>query len=225
MLPYTFLSTKPWGTWGEIQKCSAKGNVLVRVTSFSLGDLLCPLTHTHTNHTPAYTQQRDPTTLVMKTLWSALRTHCSCCHCWDTAVTERLNVTTGDWRLATGKYVTASLGVTSHPCTWFGLTCMIQLKRFVVYKHRHTWQGPRLKWMKSNRLRFRLDRVHKPNLYLELEAQEGACCVAGRSTEAEQTGCAYRDFYYNHIQKQIATSSSIWCQRGIVSHTAQMWIP
>lgn len=124
-------------------------------------------------HTPAYTHSRETFLyLLWQTLWSVLRTHCSCCHCWNTAVTERLSVTTGDWRLATGKYVTASLGFTSHPYTRLSLSCMIQLKMVVVYKHRHTWQWPRVKWMKSNRLRFRLDRVHKPNPYLDLVIQE-----------------------------------------------------
>lgn len=214
--PTLFSLRKPWGTWGEIQNRSAKGNVLLRVTSSSLGDLLYPHTHTHSREALLH--------LSWQTLWSVLRTHCSCCHCWGTAVTERLSVTAGDWRLATGKYVTASLGVTSHPYTCFSLACMIQLKMFVVYKHRHAWQGPRLKWMKSNRPRFRLDRVHKPNLYLDPERQEGACRVAGCSTQTGQAGCSYREFYHNHIHKQIATSSSIWCQRGIVSPTAQIWI-
>lgn len=155
MLPYTFLSTKPTGTWGEIQKCSAKGNVLLRVTSSSLGGftVLYPHTHkhnptthlhTHTTERPFYTCHDKPYDLY----W----THHSCCHCWNTAVTERLSVTTSDWRLAIGKYVTASWDFTSHPYTWFSLACMIQVKTFVVYKHRHTWQRPRLKWMISNRL-------------------------------------------------------------------------
>ncbi len=150
MLPYTFLLMKPWGTWGEIQNCSAKGNVSLRVTSSSLGDLLYPHTHSHPPylHTHTHTHCRKALLhLSWKTLWSVLKTHCSCCHCENTAVTERLSVTAGDWRLATGKYVTASLGFTSLPYMWYSLACMSQLKMLVVHKHRRAWQSPRGKWI------------------------------------------------------------------------------
>lgn len=132
--PTLFSPTKPWGTWGDIQNCSARGNVLLRVTGSSLGDLLYrpPPFPTHTNihllHTCAHTAERPRLHLSWRTLWSVSRTHCSCCHCWNTAVTERLSVATGDWRLATGKYVTAGLGFTSHLYTCISLARMIQPK-------------------------------------------------------------------------------------------------
>lgn len=222
MLPYTFLSTKPRGTWGGNpeplcqRKCITEGHKL-QFKGFTVPS------HTHTRHTTTYTHSREALLLLSwQTLWSVLRTHCSCCHCWNTAVTERLSVTTGDWRLATGKYVTASLGFTSHPYTWFSLACMIQLKMFVVYKHGHTWQRPRLKLMKSNRVKLRLDSVHKPNLNFGLVVREtGWSPPCGWLLHRDSTDC---EFYDNHIQKQIATSSSIWCQRGILSPTAQISI-
>lgn len=58
MLPYTFLPTKTWGTWGEIQKCSAKGNVLLRVTSASLRDLLYLHSHTAATHLHSHIAER-----------------------------------------------------------------------------------------------------------------------------------------------------------------------
>lgn len=130
MLPYTFHSVKPRGTRREIQKWSAKGRSLLRFRGFTV------FSHTqaHKTHLHIHIAQRP---LSWQTLWSVLRTHCSCCHCWNTAVTEWFSVTTGDWRLATGKYVTASLGFTSQPSTRFSLACMIQLKM-------HTWQWPSL---------------------------------------------------------------------------------
>lgn len=42
----------------------------------------------------------------------------------------------------------------------------------------------------------------------------------GYSTETAQTGCSYREFYYNHIQKQIAVSSQFDVSGGKVSPTA-----
>ena len=177
----------------------------------SFGDLLYPHTNTSTHtqthtHTPSRTHTHTAERhLSWQTLWSVLRTHCSCRHCWNTAVTERLSAMTAEWRLATGKYVTASLGFTSHPYTCFSLACMIQPKMFAVNKRRHTWQWPALKWMESKKLSLCLDSVHKPNLNLDLVVQE-----AGRrlpcgwlcQTEMEPTGCPYREFNYSQIQKQ-----------------------
>lgn len=93
--------------------------------------------HIHTAQRPFYTCHDKPYDLC----W----THRSCCHCWNAAVAGRLSVMPSDWRLAIGKYVTASLAFTSHPYTWFSLACMILLKTFVVHRRRHTWQLPRLK--------------------------------------------------------------------------------
>ena len=56
------------------------------------------------------------------------------------------------------------------------------------------------------------------------QRQRVARRAAGQSAQSAQDGCSYREFYYSAIQKQIATSSSIWCQRGIVSPTVQIRI-
>lgn len=134
------------------RKCITEGHKLqfrgFTVPSRTQIQFHCTPTYTHTAERPFYTCHDKPYDLC----W----THRSCCHCWNTAVAEQFSLMLSDWRLAIGKYVTASWDFTSHPYTWFSLACMIQLKMFVVYKHRHTWQLPRLKWMKSNRLWLRL---------------------------------------------------------------------
>lgn len=134
MLPYTFLPHETVGHLGGYpellcqRKCIAEGHRL-QFRGFTVPPPPFP-THTniHLLHTCAHTAERPRLHLSWRTLWSVSRTHCSCCHCWNTAVTERLSVATGDWRLATGKYVTAGLGFTSHLYTCISLARMIQPK-------------------------------------------------------------------------------------------------